>query len=59
MADHEFQMLMKEKLKYHGYSYKEFVEEVSKVDGLIPHTNLTLPPLRLYIAMPTVLFKTR
>ena len=52
-------MLMKEKLKCHGYSYKEFVEEVSKVDGLIPHTDLTLPPLRLYLAMPTVLFRTR
>ena len=52
-------MLMKEKLIYYGFNYKEFVEEFSKVDALIPYTDLTLPPLILYLAMPTVLLRTR
>ena len=50
---------MKDKLRYHGYSYKQFVQEVADCESVIPHTDLTLPPLRLYLGLPTALFKTR
>ena len=49
---------MKDKLRYHGYSYKQFVQEVADCESVIPHTDLTLPPsdyiwgcLQLYLGL--------
>ena len=30
---------MKDKLRYHGYSYKEFVLEIADCECIIPHTD--------------------
>ena len=53
---------MKDKLRYHGYSYKEFVQEIADCECVIPHTDLTLPPsdyiwgcLQLYLGLGEIL----
>ena len=35
---------MKDKLRYHDYSYKEFVQEIADCECVIPHTDNTAPP---------------
>ena len=49
---------IKDKLKYHGYNYGVYCQEIAQENGIIPHTDLSAAAVQLFLNIPILVIQT-
>ena len=49
---------IKDKLKYHGYNYGVYCQEMVKENGIIPHIDLSAAAVQLFLNIPILIIQT-
>ena len=49
---------IKEKLKYHGYNYGLFCQELAQENGIIPHIDLSAVAVQLFLNIPILVVQS-
>ena len=46
---------IKDKLKYHGYNYGVYCQEMAQDNGIIPHIDLSAAAVQLFLNIPILI----
>ena len=49
---------IKDKLKYHGYNYSVYCQEIAQENGIIPHFDLSAAAVQLFLNIPILVIQT-
>ena len=49
---------IKDKLKYHGYNYGVYCQEMAQENGIIPHIDLSAADVQLFLNIPILVIQT-
>ena len=49
---------IKDKLKYHGYNYGVYCQEMVQENGIIPHIDLSATAVKLFLNIPILVIQT-
>ena len=49
---------IKDKLKYHGYNYGVYCQEMAQENGIIPHIDLSAAAVQLFLNIPILIIQT-
>ena len=49
---------IKDQLKYHGYNYGVYCQEMAQENGIIPHIDLSAAAVQLFLNIPILIIKT-
>ena len=49
---------IKDKLKYHGYNYGVYCQEMAQENGIIPHIDLSAAAVQLFLNIPLLIIQT-
>ena len=50
---------IKDQLKYHGYNYGVYCQEMAQKNGIIPHIDLSAAAVQLFLNIPILIIKTK
>ena len=49
---------IEDKLKYHGYNYGVYCQEIAQENGIIPHIDLSAAAVQLFLNIPILVIQT-